>query len=325
MEKNRYIHYGIVLTTIAFLSALILATANKITAPIIAQNAKNIVNLARIKVLPSAKTFSEEEGKTVENMLYIPGKNEAGEVVGFVVSASENGYAGPIEFVLGIGVDGKVSGLDIVGSQETPGLGSKINDDTWKKLWVGRDSHYEFNKSVDAFAGATISPAAVHKGVIRVLNVFEKSGRMAGPIVEKSHEEKANEAKIKVLPLAKTFDESAAKNAGGMKYIPGKNEAGEIVGYVVSTSEEGYADVIEFMLGIGMDGKITGLEIEKSYETAGLGSKIENKSWKNLWIGRDKNHKYNNDVDGFAGATISPKAVYDGMMRALETFEKEVK
>ena len=137
-------------------------------------NAKKVVEAARIKVLPVAKTFSEEEGKEASGKKFIPGKDEAGNLVGYVVSASENGYAGAIDFVLGIDKEGKITGLDIVGSQETPGLGSKINNQDWKNLWVGRDSQYKFNKSVDAFAGATISPECTYNGIVKVLTAYEK-------------------------------------------------------------------------------------------------------------------------------------------------------
>ena len=174
MERNRYIHYGIVLTGIAFLSALILAFGNDFTSATIAANAKKVVEQARIKVLPVAKSFSEEESKEVSGMKFVPGKDEAGNLVGYVVSASENGYAGPIDFVLGIDKDGKIAGLDIVSSQETPGLGSKIMNQSWKDLWVGRDSQYQFNKSTDAFAGATISPQSTYNGIMKVLAAYEK-------------------------------------------------------------------------------------------------------------------------------------------------------
>ncbi|MGL6065000.1 MAG: RnfABCDGE type electron transport complex subunit G [Fusobacteriaceae bacterium] len=174
MEKNRYVHYGLVLTGIAFISALILATVNQLTVPLIEANANKVINLARTKVLPEAKLFIESEKKETSGLVFIPGKNTEGVVVGYVVTASENGYAGAIQFVLGIDKVGKITGLDIVSSQETPGLGSKIAGEEWKAIWRGRDSTYKFEKATDAFAGATISPQAVYTGIIKVLNVYEK-------------------------------------------------------------------------------------------------------------------------------------------------------
>ncbi|MGL5709707.1 MAG: FMN-binding protein, partial [Cetobacterium sp.] len=75
-------------------------------------------------------------------------------------------------FVLGIDRRGRVTGLNIIGSQETPGLGSKILDLEWQKKAIGKDASYEFNKSADGFAGATISPNAVYTGIKRALNSF---------------------------------------------------------------------------------------------------------------------------------------------------------
>lgn len=174
MEKNRYLHYGLVLTGIAFLSALILAVVNDKTAPIIARNNEITVNNARIKVLPLAKTFVAKEAIEKDGLEFIPGKNEMGEIVGYVVSGSENGYAGAIKFVLGIDKKGGMTGVDIVEHQETPGLGSKIDGAEWKNHWIGKDATHKFNKTVDGFAGATISPEAVHKGLVKVLKIFNK-------------------------------------------------------------------------------------------------------------------------------------------------------
>lgn len=172
MEKNRFIHYGGVLFSIAFLSALILSVVNGFTSKVIAENAIKVVTAARMIVLPIADEFKEEEVVEVSGMRFIPGFKD-GELKGYVVTASENGYAGPIEFVLGFSEDGKITGLDIIGIQETPGLGSKITNQDWKNLWKGRDGDYKFDRNVDAFAGATVSPQAVHTGIIKVLKIYE--------------------------------------------------------------------------------------------------------------------------------------------------------
>jgi hypothetical protein len=73
-----------------------------------------------------------------------------------------------------VNVKGMAKVKKIVDSKETPGLGAKINNLGWQKSWLGRDKNYEFNKSVDAFAGATISPRAVYRGIKKTLAEFEK-------------------------------------------------------------------------------------------------------------------------------------------------------
>ena len=140
--ENRYIHFGIVLGLIAAISAGLLGGVNDFTSKVIAENTKKIVNAA-------------------------------GEVVGYVASVTEPGYGGDINFVVGINNDAKITGLNVVTSSETPGLGAKINEKEWQEHWIGKDATYEFNKSVDAFAGATISPKAVYTGVIKALNTYQ--------------------------------------------------------------------------------------------------------------------------------------------------------
>ncbi|MCY7008362.1 RnfABCDGE type electron transport complex subunit G [Fusobacterium simiae] len=171
--ENRYIHFGIVLGLIAAISAGLLGGVNDFTSKVIAENTKKIVNAARIEVLPEASDFKEDEAKEVEGIQYIPGFNDAGEIVGYVASVTEPGYGGDINFVVGINNDAKVTGLNVVTSSETPGLGAKINGKEWQEHWIGKDATYEFNKSVDAFAGATISPRAVYTGVIKALNTYQ--------------------------------------------------------------------------------------------------------------------------------------------------------
>lgn len=171
--ENRYIHFGIVLGLIAAISAGLLGGVNDFTSKVIAENTLKIVNEARKQVLPAAASFKEEEAKEAEGIQYIPGFNEAGEVVGYVASVVEPGYGGDINFVVGIDNDAKVTGLNVVTSSETPGLGAKINEKDWQDHWIGKDVTYEFNKSTDAFAGATISPSAVYRGVIKALNTYQ--------------------------------------------------------------------------------------------------------------------------------------------------------
>lgn len=173
MEKNRFIHYGFVLTLIAAVSAAILSIVNGVTTKIIKENEIAAVNAARILVLPRAVSFDEGDTIKFDELEFIPGKGEKGNIVGYVVSVSQPGYAGNIDFVLGLDRRGRVTGLNIIGSQETPGLGSKILDLDWQKKAIGKDLSYEFNKSVDGFSGATISPNAVYTGIKRALTSFK--------------------------------------------------------------------------------------------------------------------------------------------------------
>ncbi len=170
---KRLIHYGSVLLIIAAIGAAVLAGANKLTAPVIAERAKETELEARNKVLPLATTYKEEEKVEADGLVFIPGYGESNEKIGYVVTVASPGYAGDIIFMLGIDLEGAITGLSVLSSLETPGLGAKILNPEWQAIWNGRDASYQFDKAVDAFAGATISPQAVYTGTIKTLNAFK--------------------------------------------------------------------------------------------------------------------------------------------------------
>lgn len=171
--KNKFVHYGAVLCVIAAVSAGILAAVNGFTSKVIADNAMKLVTEARQRVLPEAASFKEDETKDVEGLQFIPGFNDAGENVGYVVSVDQGGYGGNINFVLGLDIEGKITGVNIISSSETPGLGARITEEEWQQHWIGEDDSHEFSKATDAFAGATISPNAVYTGMMRAIKAYK--------------------------------------------------------------------------------------------------------------------------------------------------------
>lgn len=173
MERNRFIHYGSVLLAIAAVCAGLLAGVNGMTRGVIAANKVKAENAARTAVVPLAKSFDEAKAVTSEDLKFIPGLDENGNVVGYVVVVSQGGYAANIDFSLGIDVNGKITGLSVMNHQETPGLGAKISGEEWQKHWIGKDKSYQFTKAADAFAGASVSPLAVYTGIQRALTAFE--------------------------------------------------------------------------------------------------------------------------------------------------------
>jgi electron transport complex protein RnfG len=76
---------------------------------------------------------------------------------------------------------------------------------------------------------------------------------------------------------------------------------------------------MSIVVGIDVDGVITGVEVVESSETAGLGSKATEEPFKGQFIGRNveafvvtKNGStQENEVDAISGATITSNAVTD--------------
>lgn len=170
---KEFIRYGLVLLIIAAISAGILSYVNETTMPIIAEREALAQVEARKAVFEEANRFEESEKKEIEMYTFIPAYRDK-ELMGYVVSGIGQGYGGTISLTMAFDLDGKIKGVKILSAKETPGLGDKIFDDKWLFAWVGRDKNYEFVVGVDSFAGATISPRAVHTEMMKILKVYDE-------------------------------------------------------------------------------------------------------------------------------------------------------
>lgn len=109
-----------------------------------------------------------------------------------------DGYGGSIDLVVGIDVDGTVTGVRVTAHRETPGLGDYIvrSKSPWIEQFVGKSLVSPETKrwkvvkdggQFDARAGATITPRAVVKAVRGALDYFarHRAALVAPPAPEK--------------------------------------------------------------------------------------------------------------------------------------------
>ena len=127
---RKMLKLGVSLCIFALVAALALAGTNAITKGPIAQQELAASQAAQRAVLPEAAVFEQQELEATDNALlnelYIGKAGDA--IVGYVFTASPQGYGGPIPITLGIGVDGSVHGVSVGDLQETAGLGMKVGD-----------------------------------------------------------------------------------------------------------------------------------------------------------------------------------------------------
>ncbi len=112
-------------------------------------------------------------------MVYRARKN--GEPVALVIAAiAPDGYSGSIKLLVGINVDGTLSGVRVVTHRETPGLGDAIDENRsdWIHVFDGKSlqapdlSRWSVKKDggdFDQLTGATITPRAVVKAARNAL------------------------------------------------------------------------------------------------------------------------------------------------------------
>lgn len=105
-------------------------------------------------------------------------------------------------------------------------------------------------------------------------------------------------------------------------------KGGQVFGYAVeSVTAKGYSGNIKILVGVSSEGKVLGVEVISHAETPGLGSKIEDKIWRDSFIGKTAGSnitvkKDGGEIDSFSGATISPRAVCEAVRAAIAVIGK---
>ena len=150
--------------------ALLLGIVNQVTAPIIAEIQAEKTAAAMSQVLPA------EEYQPVEtdypNVTAMNRALSGGETVGYVVEVTTSGFGGTMSMVVGVAVDGAVTGVSVTDHSETANIGTKVVDDqAVLDRFIGMshgDGEITVNAGTNRFdgvSGATVSSRGVTAGV----------------------------------------------------------------------------------------------------------------------------------------------------------------
>jgi len=131
-----------------------------------------------------------------------------------------------------------------------------------------------------------------------------------------------------IFPEASDFGEE--KLAGEAYYVARKDN--KVLGYIIKAKAKGYASTINMLVGFDVKGVIKGIKILSQEETPGLGAKInevrygEHKPWfLKQFEGRKAQELDLKNIEAVTGATISSKAMLDGVKKAVSEFISALK
>ena len=164
---------ALALFTITAALTLILAVTNFLTVDVIAEARERTRLAAMSYVLPGATAFSSDAdiGNTTGIISYAVGF--AGDTpVGVVMQMSVTAWSPNLVFLVGVGLDGAVTGLYVISHTETPGLGSRITNETYRHQFIGTTGNIRVltrgmagENEVMAITGATFTMQVVADGV----------------------------------------------------------------------------------------------------------------------------------------------------------------
>lgn len=215
----------VTLSSIAMVSGFLIVLAYSLTLPAILENKRIYLQNAIREILPgtnkvqkflitrdgSIKTFLENDSKSKDSaekqagVRIYKGLDQNGDFKGFVIEASGSGFQDIINIIYAYDpIAQKITGMKVMESKETPGLGDKIETDLdFKKNFIALEVGLNKDRTatahkiiavkngkkteawqIDGITGATISSKAIadilQKSTTRVLPMIHKNSAWPG-------------------------------------------------------------------------------------------------------------------------------------------------
>ncbi|RBP70073.1 electron transport complex protein RnfG [Alkalibaculum bacchi] len=192
------INLALKLFVITAVAALALAFTNSITGERIAEQIEMENKLAREEVISPSDYFEQVEQQTIIDHEKKLGFNNleiisevykdivGDEIIGYTFKVLPKGYGGEMNILVGISIEGEITGLKVVGHSETPGLGAKATEKSFQDQFAGMSTSTPLtviksgtagDSEVQAITGSTITTQAVTDGVNAALEVFNEMNK----------------------------------------------------------------------------------------------------------------------------------------------------
>lgn len=151
----------------------------------------------------------------------------------------------------------------------------------------------------------------------------------ANPFIEENRRRVLQTAILEVLPEARSYQIMDEKQG----IYQGLDAADHPVGYAFVSEGSGYQGKIRMMVGMSLDvTQLKGLQILENVETPGLGAKIDEKGFKDQFVGLEvlpqieyvQNRKPDkpNAIQAITGATISSRSVVKALNNDIERVKR---
>ncbi len=140
---------------------------------------------------------------------------------------------------------------------------------------------------------------------------------ITAPVIAELTAQKTQAAIEAVLPGGGEQLEAFTDDTGTVRAV----YASEL-GYAIQVAPNGFGGAISMMVGVGTDGTVLGISIISHTETASLGAVAADttsrgEAFRGQFVGQSGTLAVGDTVDAISGATITSKAVTDGVNAAL--------
>ncbi len=180
--KNNYLVQAWLVLTLALTFGAALAAVEATLAEKIQTNKLDETKSQIPSLVPGATGGQVE---SIEGLDVYRAVDAAGKQVGWVLPAGGQGFADRIEVLIGLDNQARtITGMYVLSQKETPGLGNKIVEPTWREQFAGKTTAVPLSvtknqnaseSEIQAVTGATISSQSVTQIVNETVAKIRKS------------------------------------------------------------------------------------------------------------------------------------------------------
>lgn len=271
-------------------------------------------------VLPEATTFEAVESATAGVQAAVKADT------GWVIQASAKGFGGQVPVIVGLDADGAIVGVSFPKNRETDGFGAKLYQEGNEEAaalaasLAGKSGEVAIG-DVDAISGATISSKAVVEAVNTALSCYNEVALGQAPAADEGGEGtdlsamSAEEARAALAPGATLTQITAPE---------GLTDAwqGDDGSYVLYAEDKGYeysTKPLNVAVGFDANGAITGVWVDVSGQTAGIGDQAAGADYLGQYTGITDEAGLDG-VDTIAGATESTRGVKKAVRKCIQAY-----
>lgn len=168
----------LVLFAICLTVAALLFGGNALTAERIAEVERAALEAAAKEVLPMAERVEAIE---IDGVSGYYGYDAEGTLVGYSFRTAAKGYGGDVNTVVGMDLEGRITGVVVKAADETPGLGNKVTKPAFTDQFTDKmiTDGFVLKEDVTAVTGASYSSRAVAEG-LRLAGVYYQTVKEEG-------------------------------------------------------------------------------------------------------------------------------------------------
>ena len=282
----------VILGIISLVAALILAITNAITEGPIAEHKMAALQETFGAVMPAASyeevSFNSSSYSNVSSIY--AAKDESGNVIGYCVTASQQGYAGPVAVTFGMDPSGTVVATKVGDTdfQETTGIGARALEPKFAEQFTGLNAAE--GGAFETISGATFTSKAILGDTNGAFGAMAEAilGKAGGEVVFGKREA------------------AAAPAADPSALTPGATLKGEA---------QGFAGPVTVTITLDDSANIGSLAVDVPDETEGLGKRAAESDFTDQFIGKSIPVAME-DISAVSGATITTTAVVDAINSA---------